>query len=120
MVGLIAEWIDAEHRKELRDKDSDLGGTMRLGSQVCHLLPDSMAWKLYAADQIEERHRHRFEVNNNYLPTLKEAGLVVGGCLMIKLWWKPSNCRIIPGFCQPVPSEFNSPQGMGIRFSGLC
>ena len=79
VVGLIAEWIDAEGRKELRDKDSDLGGTMRLGSQVCHLLPDSMARKLYAADQIEERHRHRFEVNNNYLPTLKEAGLVVGG-----------------------------------------
>ena len=79
VVGLIAEWIDAEGRKELRDADSDLGGTMRLGSQVCHLLPDSMARKLYGADQVEERHRHRYEVNNNYLPTLKEAGLVIGG-----------------------------------------
>jgi CTP synthase len=79
VVGLIAEWIDAEGKKELRSEDSDLGGTMRLGSQVCHLLPDSMAKELYAADQIEERHRHRFEVNNNILPTLKEAGLVIGG-----------------------------------------
>jgi CTP synthase len=79
VVGLIAEWIDAEGKKELRTEDSDLGGTMRLGSQVCHLLPDSMAKDIYAADQIKERHRHRFEVNNNILPTLKEAGLVIGG-----------------------------------------
>tara|TARA_B110000879_G_scaffold44258_1_gene62582 strand:- start:8572 stop:10221 length:1650 start_codon:yes stop_codon:yes gene_type:complete len=79
VVGLIAEWIDAEGKKELRTEDSDLGGTMRLGSQVCHLLPGSMAKDIYAADQIKERHRHRFEVNNNMLPTLKEAGLVIGG-----------------------------------------
>ena len=79
VVGLIAEWIDAEGKKELRTEDSDMGGTMRLGSQVCHLLPDSMAKDIYAADQIKERHRHRFEVNNNMLPTLKEAGLLIGG-----------------------------------------
>ena len=79
VVGLIAEWIDAEGKKEMRSEDSDLGGTMRLGSQVCHFLPGSMARDIYAADQVEERHRHRFEVNNNYLPTLKEAGLVIGG-----------------------------------------
>ena len=79
VVGLIAEWIDAKGKKELRSEDSDLGGTMRLGSQVCHLLPGSMAREIYTADQIEERHRHRFEVNNNILPTLQEAGLVIGG-----------------------------------------
>jgi CTP synthase len=79
VVGLIAEWIDAEGKKELRSEDSDLGGTMRLGSQTCHLLSGSKAQEIYAADQVEERHRHRFEVNNNFLPTLKEAGLVVGG-----------------------------------------
>jgi CTP synthase len=79
VVGLIAEWIDAEGKKELRSADSDLGGTMRLGSQVCHLLPNSMASEIYAADQVEERHRHRFEVNNNILPALEEAGLVIGG-----------------------------------------
>ena len=79
VVGLIAEWIDASGNKESRTEDSDLGGTMRLGSQVCHLVPGSMAQGIYGADQVEERHRHRFEVNNNYLPALKEAGLVVGG-----------------------------------------
>ncbi len=79
VVGLIAEWIDASGNKESRTEDSDLGGTMRLGSQVCHLVPGSMAHGIYGADQVEERHRHRFEVNNNYLPALKEAGLVVGG-----------------------------------------
>jgi CTP synthase len=79
VVGLIAEWIDAAGNKESRTEDSDLGGTMRLGSQVCHLVPGSMAHGIYGADQVEERHRHRFEVNNNYLPGLKEAGLVIGG-----------------------------------------
>jgi CTP synthase len=79
VVGLIAEWIDASGNKESRTEDSDLGGTMRLGSQVCHLVPGSMAQDIYGADQVEERHRHRFEVNNNYLPALKEAGLVIGG-----------------------------------------
>ena len=79
VVGLIAEWIDAEGKKELRSEDSDLGGTMRLGSQVCHLVSGSMAHQIYGSEQIEERHRHRFEVNNNYLPALKEAGLVIGG-----------------------------------------
>ena len=52
---------------------------MRLGAQVCHLLPGSNALSMYGSEQIKERHRHRFEVNNNYLPQLQEAGLVVGG-----------------------------------------
>jgi len=79
VVGLIEEWIDQEGNKELRSVDSDLGGTMRLGSQVCHLIPGSKAQKIYGDEQIKERHRHRFEVNNNFLPKLKDAGLVVGG-----------------------------------------
>lgn len=79
VVGLIAEWIDKQGNKEQRTKDSDLGGTMRLGAQVCHLIADSMAHKIYGTECIEERHRHRYEVNNNFLPQLKEAGLVVGG-----------------------------------------
>ena len=79
VVGLIEEWIDQEGNKELRTADSDLGGTMRLGSQICHLVPGSKAHSIYGNEQINERHRHRFEVNNNYLPELKQAGLVVGG-----------------------------------------
>ena len=79
VVGLIEEWIDQEGNKELRSADSDLGGTMRLGSQVCHLVAGSNAKEIYGDDQIKERHRHRFEVNNNFLPQLKDGGLVVGG-----------------------------------------
>ena len=79
VVGLITEWVDEAGNKEQRSEDSDLGGTMRLGSQVCHLVPGSVAHKIYGSEQIEERHRHRFEVNNNLLPQIKKAGLVVGG-----------------------------------------
>jgi CTP synthase len=79
VVGLITEWIDEQGNKEQRSEESDLGGTMRLGSQVCHLIPGSKASQIYGAEQIEERHRHRFEVNNNFLTKLKEAGLVIGG-----------------------------------------
>lgn len=79
VVGLIAEWIDSQGNIELRTEDSDLGGTMRLGAQRCHLIPGSKAHEIYGAEQIEERHRHRYEVNNNFLPQIKEAGLVVGG-----------------------------------------
>ena len=79
VVGLITEWVDEAGNKEQRSEDSDLGGTMRLGSQVCHLIPGSVAHTIYGSEQIEERHRHRFEVNNNLLPQIKQAGLVVGG-----------------------------------------
>ncbi|MDB2594101.1 CTP synthase [Porticoccaceae bacterium] len=79
VVGLISEWIDSKGNKEQRTEDSDLGGTMRLGSQVCHLVPGSKAHDIYGSEQIEERHRHRYEVNNNLLPKIKEAGLVIGG-----------------------------------------
>lgn len=79
VVGLIEEWVDEHGNIEQRSEESDLGGTMRLGAQVCHLVSGSMAHKIYGSDRIEERHRHRYEVNNNFLPQLKEAGLVIGG-----------------------------------------
>lgn len=79
VVGLITEWVDEDGKKEQRSEDSDMGGTMRLGAQVCHLVPGSKAHAIYGNDQIEERHRHRFEVNNNLLPEIKQAGLVIGG-----------------------------------------
>ncbi len=79
VVGLITEWKDASGAVEQRDENSDLGGTMRLGAQVCHLIEGSLARKVYGASQIRERHRHRYEVNNNYLEKLKQAGLRFGG-----------------------------------------
>ncbi len=79
VVGLIEEWIDRDGTLEERDSQSDLGGTMRLGSQDCHLVQGSQAQKIYASDLIRERHRHRYEVNNNYRALLESEGLVIGG-----------------------------------------
>ncbi|MCH9770014.1 MAG: gamma-glutamyl-gamma-aminobutyrate hydrolase family protein, partial [Gammaproteobacteria bacterium] len=64
---------------EQRQDGGDLGGTMRLGGQTCQLNTDSLAQKLYTADTIIERHRHRYEVNNTLLPKLEAAGLIVSG-----------------------------------------
>jgi len=79
VVALIDEWLDREGRVEVRSETSDLGGTMRLGSQEALLEPGSLARKVYGEDRIAERHRHRDEVNNKHLPALQAAGLVVSG-----------------------------------------
>ncbi|WHP47124.1 CTP synthase (glutamine hydrolyzing) [Mannheimia bovis] len=79
VIGLITEWQDADGNVETRSDESDLGGTMRLGSQQCHLIEGSKARELYGAETIEERHRHRYEVNNNLLPQIEAAGLKVTG-----------------------------------------
>ncbi|MCH8501763.1 MAG: CTP synthase [Aliidiomarina sp.] len=79
VVGLITEWMDENGQKEIRDSGSDLGGTMRLGAQQCHLLPDTKIRAIYGAETIEERHRHRYEVNNNYRQQLSDAGLTFSG-----------------------------------------
>jgi CTP synthase len=79
VVGLITEWQDRSGEKEQRDKNSDLGGTMRLGGQLCHLMPGSLAARLYGETEIIERHRHRYEVNNQYVPEFEKAGVVISG-----------------------------------------
>ncbi|WP_106419491.1 CTP synthase [Salinicola tamaricis] len=79
VVGLITEWINAEGQIELRDEASDLGGTMRLGGQECQLASGSRAQAIYGLDTITERHRHRFEVNNQFIGELEQAGLVISG-----------------------------------------
>lgn len=79
VVALITEWQDAEGNVEVRDDKSNLGGTMRLGAQQCHLVKGSKARELYGKDIIEERHRHRYEVNNNFLPQIEKAGLKITG-----------------------------------------
>ena len=79
VVGLITEWITSEGAVEQRDAGSDLGGTMRLGAQACHLVEGSSARGIYGAETIMERHRHRYEVNNNYVEQLQQAGLRIGG-----------------------------------------
>ena len=79
MVGLITEWLDDDGNTEIRTTASDMGGTMRLGSQLCHLIKGSRSHALYGSDTIYERHRHRYEVNNNLRPQLEAAGLKVTG-----------------------------------------
>ncbi|MCL5051193.1 MAG: CTP synthase [Firmicutes bacterium] len=79
VVGLITEWMSESGQTEMRDAGSDLGGTMRLGAQACHLQPGSKIAAAYGSELIEERHRHRYEVNNNYREQLEASGLVVSG-----------------------------------------
>ena len=76
LIGLITEWKDATGRLEVRDEDSNLGGTMRLGAQICPIVAGTLAASIYGA-QVNERHRHRYEVNNHYVQQLKSAGLVI-------------------------------------------
>ena len=79
VIALIDEWQTADGSVETRDENADLGGTMRLGAQEVELKAGSLAAKIYGAEEIRERHRHRYEVNNRYLPQLEAAGLVIGG-----------------------------------------
>ncbi len=79
VVGLITEWTNLDGTKEMRDKDSDLGGTMRLGAQPSELIEDSLLSRIYEATQVNERHRHRYEVNNHYLEQLEKHGFKVSG-----------------------------------------
>ena len=79
VIGLVSEWTDKGGQLEQRDGDEDLGGTMRLGEQRCRLDRASLAARLYGQECVLERHRHRYEVNNHYLPALVEHGLAVAG-----------------------------------------
>lgn len=76
VIGLITEWQTADGKLEKRDENSDLGGTMRLGAQRCPIEQKTLAASIYGKE-VNERHRHRFEVNNHYVEQLKAAGLVV-------------------------------------------
>jgi CTP synthase len=76
VVALITEWQDREGRVEKRDATSNLGGTMRLGAQRCPIKAGTLAAKIYGAE-VNERHRHRYEVNNIYAPKLEAAGMVI-------------------------------------------
>jgi CTP synthase len=77
VVALITEWLDREGKVERRDASSDLGGTMRLGAQPADVIAGTQVQRIYQSDVVNERHRHRYEVNNFYLPRLEAAGLKV-------------------------------------------
>ena len=107
VIALITEWMAQDGRREVRDTDTDLGGTMRLGGQEALLLPDTRVREIYQTERIVERHRHRYEVNNQFLPVLKEAGLKVaamspreGLCEMLEIPDHPwfVGCQFHPEF----------------------
>ena len=79
VVALIDEWQTADGAVEKRDEHADLGGTMRLGAQEVALADGSLAAAIYGSTNIKERHRHRYEVNNHFVPALEKAGLVISG-----------------------------------------
>ncbi|QJQ95082.1 MULTISPECIES: CTP synthase [Halomonadaceae] len=121
VVGLITEWINAEGKIELRDEASDLGGTMRLGGQLCHLKAGSKAREAYGADEIVERHRHRFEVNNQFIDELEKAGLIVSGKSVDQSLVEMIELPDHPWFvaCQFHPEFTSTPRDGHPLFSGF-
>ncbi len=79
VIALVTEWTTQTGDREQRSEKSEVGGSMRLGGQVCYLTDDSLVRKIYGKEKIVERHRHRYEVNNNLLPALEKAGMRVSG-----------------------------------------
>jgi CTP synthase len=79
VIALVTEWTDRDGSVETRDENANLGGTMRLGAQTCKLVPGTKTRRAYGNEEINERHRHRYEFNNNYLQRLQDAGLVISG-----------------------------------------
>ena len=79
VIALITEWHDPDGRLQARSAASELGGTMRLGAQICYVEDGTLAKSIYGKDEISERHRHRYEFNNLYRERLHAAGLVFSG-----------------------------------------
>ena len=79
IVGMMTEWLTSENYIEKRSANSDLGGTMRLGSYKAKLKKDSKIYNIYKSDEIQERHRHRYEVNNNYAEDFEKMGVIFSG-----------------------------------------
>ena len=79
VIGLITEWQDENGETQKRDSESHLGGTMRLGGQECELVKGTHSQKIYGSEKVVERHRHRYEVNNNLISKVEEAGLKISG-----------------------------------------
>ena len=121
VVGLISEWLDSEGSIERRDSSSDLGGTMRLGSQECILEKDSLTRKMYKTAKINERHRHRYEVNNNLIDDLVSKGLIVAGKSSDKMLVEVIELNSHPWFvgCQFHPEFTSDPRKGHPLFTGF-
>jgi CTP synthase len=121
VIGLITEWLDNAGRIEQRSGDGDLGGTMRLGEQLCIIEPDSLAHRVYDDLEIRERHRHRYEVNNRFVQQLVDRGLVVSGRSADGELVEMIELRDHPWFlaCQFHPEFTSSPRDGHPLFKGF-
>ena len=121
VVGLISEWLDLEGSVEKRDSNSDLGGTMRLGAQECLLDKNSLTRSLYKKAKIIERHRHRFEVNNNLINELTSKGLKIVGKSTDKMLVEVIELKDHPWFigCQFHPEFTSDPRQGHPLFTGF-
>ena len=119
VIALITEWVDADGGIQRRTVESDLGGTMRLGGQQIELLSGTTAHKCYGKDKIVERHRHRYEFNNQYRSLLEASGLVVAGVTKDDLV-EVVELKDHPWFvgCQFHPEFTSSPRDGHPLFSG--
>ena len=121
VVGLITEWVTADGEVEQRAHDDELGGTMRLGAQLCHLVDGSVVAGVYGSETITERHRHRYEVNNTYVERLQAAGLSVGGWSADKSLVEVVEIADHPWFiaCQFHPEFTSTPRDGHPLFTGF-
>ncbi|MDG2091298.1 MAG: CTP synthase [Gammaproteobacteria bacterium] len=121
VIGLITEWTTTEGQTEVRNENSDLGGTMRLGGQECRLEDASLAKNCYRKDVIVERHRHRYEVNNNYVEALDAKGMKVSGKSMDENLMEIMEIPEHPWFlgCQFHPEFTSSPRDGHPLFTGF-
>ncbi len=121
VIGLITEWTTEDGSVEQRSVDSDLGGTMRLGGQQCRLIEGSRIREMYDAEVIIERHRHRYEFNNNYLDQLTEAGMQFSGLSMDGSLVEVIEVADHPWFiaCQFHPEFTSTPRDGHPLFSGF-
>ena len=121
VIALITEWLEADGTVETRDADSDLGGTMRLGGQECTLSEGSLARALYGAETVVERHRHRYEFNNQYLDRLQDAGLQITGRSIDKALVEIVELQNHPWFlaCQFHPEFTSNPRDGHPLFRGF-
>jgi len=121
VIGLITEWMTEKGELEKRTKSSDMGGTMRLGGQTCLLTKGSLAHKTYGKDEVVERHRHRYEFNNNYRDILSEKGLVLSGVSHDKTLIEMIELEDHPWFlaCQSHPEFTSHPRAGHPFFTGF-
>jgi len=121
VIGLIHEWMDSDGEIEKRDESSDLGGTMRLGSQECLLSGNSLTSSLYGQNTIFERHRHRYEVNNYYVEQIESAGLNIAGKSKDKNLVEVIEINEHPWFvgCQFHPEFTSNPRDGHPLFNGF-